>query len=256
MLLPFSSIVSPSPLPNPRQSGSHPVPMDSALDLGPTAPAAPETPRYASETPISEFLSRFNPQVLRLHYCLSFSPSTVNKCPGNLFLAQLGVLASSSTPRRLPLPCLLVQSSLVLLPIVPRLVSCAPLRHEDAYRPDPRLRAPSSICPWCDSDSPTICLVQCFTQTTSLPSPGLCQGRGQGLHPSCQSGGLTLEHAAVGQGGKEREGSPTWKPQPSRALAVGMAEPLLCGYGGHPSPTGTSNGLQYSCLSQTDLAEA
>lgn len=24
--------------------------------------------------------------------------------------------------------------------------------------------------------------------------------------------------------------------QPSRALAVGMAEPLLCGYGGHPSP--------------------
>ena len=112
------------------------------------------------------------------------------------------------------------------------------------------------ICPSSDSDTPKICLVQCFDQTTSLPSPGLCPRRGRGLYPSCWSEGLTLEHAALGQGGKEREGSPTWKPQASRALAVRMAESLLCGYGDHPSPTGTSYRLQCFCLSQADLAEA
>lgn len=141
MLLPFSSIVSPSPLPNPQQSGAHPLPMDSALDLGSTAPAVPETLRYASETPVSASLSHFNPQILRFHYCLSFSLSTVNKCPGNLLLAQLGVLVSSSTPRHLP--SALPLGAIVIGPSA----NCPPLRHEDAFRPDPHLRTPSSHLP-------------------------------------------------------------------------------------------------------------
>lgn len=112
-------------------------------------------------------------------------------------------------------------------------------------------------CAWSDLSTPKICLDQCFTQTTSLCTTGLCNERGQGLPPSCPSGGLAVEHETPAQGGKkEREGSPTWKPQPSGAPVIGMAGPLLCGDRGCPSPAGSSSGHQCPPLSLRDLAEA
>ena len=174
-----------------------PFPTDSALDLGPRAPAVPETLRYASETPVSACLLYLNSQILRFHYCLGFSPSTANKCPGISFLAQLGVLAPSRAPRCLA-PALPL-SAVVIGPSADSSPTC--IFHPDTRMPLAQILI-SPLCPrnypWSDSDTPKICLAQCFAQTTSSPVLGFIKegaGARASTLPACLEDSLeSMQH--------------------------------------------------------------